>query len=46
MYFMGMEVFLQKEPEIPGAAISGPRIAGEKFYGHGAFPTIRCGRKK
>ena len=39
--FMGM-AFLQKEPKIPvaqkiGAAISGPRIADEKVYGHEAF---------
>ena len=35
-------VFQQKEPKIPGthkigAAISGPRIAGETFYRHEVF---------
>ena len=39
---MGMEVFLQKEPKIPGthnigAALSGPRIVGGKLYGHEAM---------
>ena len=36
--FMGMGVFLQKEPKMPGAhkigaAISGPRIAGGRITG-------------
>ena len=40
--FMGMGVFLQKEPKMPsahkiGAAISGPRIAGGTNYGREAF---------
>ena len=39
---MGMGVFQQKEPKMPGAhkigaVISGPRIYGRKFYGHHAF---------
>ena len=45
--FMGMGVFQQKEPTIPGAqkigaAISGPRIAGGKFCGHEVFFPDTC----
>ena len=47
---MGMVVFLRKEnASFPGthkigAAISGPRVAGKKCYGHGDFSE--SGKKK